>query len=104
MSKTVSVVVTDDIDGSTGAETVAFSFEGQGYEIDLAPENQAKMKASFAPFMEAGRRLAQRRPVRSTRSRSDLSAVRKWAQDQGMAVAERGRISADVLTQYDAAH
>jgi len=104
MSKTVSVVVTDDIDGSAGAETVAFSFEGQGYEIDLAPDNQAKMKASFAPFMEAGRRMAQRRPTRSARSRSDLSAVRKWAQDQGMAVAERGRISADVLAQYDAAH
>ena len=104
MSKTVSVVGTDDIDGSAGAETVAFSFEGQGYEIDLAPDNQAKMKASFGPFIEAGRRMAQRRPVRGTRSRSDLSAVRKWAQDQGMSVAERGRISADVLAQYDAAH
>ena len=62
------------------------------------------MKASFAPFIDAGRRMTQRRAVRTARSRSDLSAVRKWAQDQGMAVAERGRISADVLTQYDAAH
>lgn len=104
MSKTVSVVVTDDLDGSTGAETVAFSFEGQGYEIDLAPENQARMKASFQPFIEAGRRMAQRRAARPARSRSDLSAVRQWAQDQGMAVAERGRISADVLSKYDAAH
>ena len=104
MSKTVSVVVTDDLDGSAGAETVAFSFEGQGYEIDLAPENQAKMKASFQPFIDAGRRLAQRRPARAARSRSDLSAVRQWAQEQGMAVAERGRISADVIRRYEEAH
>jgi hypothetical protein len=28
MAKTVSVVITDDLDGSPDAETVAFSFDG----------------------------------------------------------------------------
>jgi hypothetical protein len=107
MAKTVSVVVTDDLDGSPDAETVAFSFNGQGYEIDLAEKNLAKFEKSLRPFIDAGRRTAHRRAARAARGsavRIDRAAVRTWAASQGIKVSERGRISADVLSQYEAAH
>ena len=34
----------------------------------------------------------------------DLSDVRYWARDQGIKVSDRGRIPADVLARYRAAH
>lgn len=36
--KTVSVVISDDLDGSDGAETVTFGIDGVTYQIDLSPE------------------------------------------------------------------
>ena len=41
MAKNVSVIVTDDLDGSENAETVSFGFDGVTYEIDLAKKNRA---------------------------------------------------------------
>jgi hypothetical protein len=106
MAKTVSVVVTDDLDGSPDAETVAFAFNGQSYEIDLGQKNLAKFEKSLQPFMAAGRRTSQRRTAkvaRASSTRIDRAAVRSWAAAQGIKVSERGRISADVLRQYEAA-
>ncbi len=68
MAKTVSVVVTDDLDGTPDAETVAFSVEGQSYEIDLSQKNLAKLQKSLQPFMAAGRRTALRKAARPGRS------------------------------------
>ena len=79
MAKTVSVVTTDDLDGSPDAET----------------------------FIDAGRRTAHRRTAKSARGtgpRTDRAAVRAWAAGQGLKVSERGRISAEVLSKYNAAH
>jgi hypothetical protein len=106
MAKTVSVVVTDDLDGTPDAETVAFSFNGQSYEIDLGAKSLAKLEKSLQPFVDAGRRTAHRRaakPVRGAGSRIDRAAVRTWAAEQGLKVSERGRISAEVLSKYEAA-
>jgi hypothetical protein len=106
MAKTVSVVITDDLDGSPDAETVAFSFDGHNYEIDLGKKSRARFQNSLQPFMDAGRRTAHRRtakPSRSDGSRTDRAAVRAWAAGQGLKVSERGRISAEVLSKYDAA-
>lgn len=107
MAKTVTVVITDDLDGSTDAETVAFTFDGQGYEIDLAKKNIAKFQKSLQPFMDAGRRTSLRRTVKGSRgggAKVDRAAVRAWAATQGFKVSERGRISAEVLSKYEAAH
>ena len=107
MAKTVSVVITDDLDGSPDAETVAFGFEGHSYEIDLGKKNRARLQKSLQPFMDAGRRTTQRRTAKTPRgagTRTDRAAVRAWAAGQGLKVSERGRISADVMSKYDAAH
>jgi Lsr2 len=107
MAKTVNVVVTDDLDGSPGAEMVTFGFDGHSYEIDLGRKNRAEFGKSLQPFMEAGRRTAARKAAKAPRaagSRTDRAAVRAWAAGQGMKVSERGRISTEVISKYDAAH
>ncbi len=108
MSRNVSVVITDDLDGSEGAETVSFGIDGVSYEIDLNEANRTKLATGLAPFMAAGRRASRtvgRRAVgRSASPSVDRAVVRAWAREAGLNVSERGRISADVMTRYEAAH
>lgn len=104
MAKTVNVIVTDDIDGSPGAEVVSFSFKGQSYDIDLSPLNQRRMHESLQPFIEAGRLMGRPASRRPAPKRTDYSAIRAWAAGQGLHVSERGRLSADIVSKYDAAH
>ena len=107
MARTVAVVMTDDLDGSSAAETVMFGFEGVTYEIDLSERNRAKLQRDLAPYVAAGRRVSRSRRRGSDRQsgpRVDRAAVRAWAKDNGLKVSERGRISADVISRYEAAH
>jgi hypothetical protein len=107
MAKTTVVTVTDDIDGSEGAETVTFGFDGHSYEIDLGDKNRKKFQKGLQPFIDSGRRVARQSTPRSTGSRTsrkDSSAIRAWAAGQGLAVSERGRIPGAVVAKYEAAH
>jgi hypothetical protein len=108
MSKSVSVIVTDDLDGSEDAETVSFGFGGVSYEIDLGKKNRARLERALALFIEAGRRVPRggrrRGASRPGGSPADRSAVRAWARAAGLKVSDRGRISAGIMRQYDEAH
>jgi hypothetical protein len=108
MSRNVSVIVTDDLDGSENAETVSFGFNGVTYEVDLGKKNQARLEQALAPFIKAGRRAPgagrRRTASRAGRPSVDRTAVRAWARTAGLKISERGRISADIMRQYDAAH
>ena len=108
MSKRVSVIITDDLDGSQNAETVLFGFDGVTYEVNLGKKNRARLEKALAPFIEAGRRVprggrrrAASRPGGSSAGRAD---VRAWASTAGLKVSERGRMSSDIMRQYEAAH
>lgn len=102
MSKKISIVMTDDIDGAGNAEPVIFVFDGVMYEIDLSEANRATMSHIFAPFIEAGRRVAGGRYGGARRT--EPSAIRAWARENGLEVSERGRLSDDLVRQYEAAH
>lgn len=108
MAKNVSIVITDDIDGSLDAETVTFGLDGATYEIDLAEKNRAKLEKAFAPYVEHGRRVIRSRRTDGTGRpgavRVERAAIRVWAREQGLKVSERGRISADIISKYEAAH
>lgn len=106
MAQRTIVTVLDDLDQSEGASTVSFGLDGRQYEIDLAEKNAKKLEKLLAPYIQAGRRVGGRSASRATGSsgRSDLQAIRMWAQAEGYEVAERGRISADLMAAYDAAH
>jgi hypothetical protein len=107
MAKNVSVVITDDLDGSTGASTVAFGFDGVTYEIDLGSANRTKLEKTLAPFIAAGRRARagnRRGASRPAAPSVDRAAVRAWAREAGLNVSDRGRISSEIMSQYEAAH
>jgi hypothetical protein len=117
MAKTV--ITTDDIDGSTEAESIEFSYSGVTYSIDLAKKNRTAFENALKPYIAAAH-PASAKPSRSSRATAakprrgrsgrtgasgrDLSVVRAWAHEQGIAVSERGRVARDVLDAYDAAH
>ena len=107
MAQRMVFTVTDDLDGSDGAETVSFGVDGQDYEIDLAPQNAGRLRDVLQPYLEAARRSRPGRaaaPRRVTRrpSRSDPAAVRAWAAAAGITVSPRGRIPASDIGQYEA--
>jgi len=101
-----SIIISDDLDGSGNADTVTFAINGAAYEIDLAPKNLAKLEKSLAPYIEAGRRTSarSRRPVARRANGHDNAAIRAWAKAKGLKVSERGRISSDIIGQYEAQH
>jgi hypothetical protein len=102
------VLISDDIDGSSDAQTVSFGIDGVSYEIDLAAKNRARFEKAFGPFVEHGRRVSSRRRQRSAShaatTRQENAAIRAWAKSAGFPVSERGRISADIVQQYQEAH
>lgn len=105
MSTRTQVLITDDLDGSADAETFTFAFGGASYEIDLSEDNRAKFADAIGPYVEAARRQT---PIRAARRaaaapKHDLSAVRFWAKENGLQVSDRGRISSEILQQYEAA-
>jgi hypothetical protein len=106
MAQRTHVLYVDDIDGSEAEGTVRFGFGGTDYEIDLSKGHADQFTKAIGPFIAAARKApASRRSARGGRtSRHDLSNVRKWAREQGIKISDRGRIPADVLARYQAAH
>lgn len=104
MAKVVSTVITDDLDGSAAAEVVSFSIDGAAYEIDLGSANRERLQKVLQPFIDGGRRVGRKKTARKVPGPVDTAAIRTWAQDQGLQVAERGRISADLVGKYNASH
>jgi hypothetical protein len=86
------------------------SFAGRSYEIDLGKKNLAAPEKALKPYIEAARTVGRRgssrptqksKPGRSAKGGAlDLSAVRAWADAQGIAVAARGRIASNVMDAF----
>lgn len=108
MAKTTEVIVTltDDIDGSKADRTVAFTWAGTAYEIDLSKKNANALEKALAPYVQAARKVRGQSTTRSRRTatrasgRTDLSAIREWASANGYEVASRGRISQEIQDAY----
>lgn len=106
MSQTV--VLTDDITpGARDVETVRFGFEGTNYEIDLGKVNRREFMKLMEPLVQAARKVSQssRRDSRTVARRREGAAARVWARENGWPnVADRGRIPAEAVAAYTAAH
>ncbi|OEJ61091.1 hypothetical protein BGM19_26830 [Streptomyces agglomeratus] len=108
VQRTVTVY-TDDLSGAEGEDvtTHTFSVDGVNYEVDLGHDNYQKLLDALGPFMGAGRKTGgggRRAGKRTQTSRGDAAKVREWAQSQGIEVSSRGRIPADLMERYEAAH
>lgn len=115
MARKIVHQLVDDIDGTVlevgEGETVHFSLDGNAYEIDLTSSHAKELRDALAPFVSAGRRTqrAGRASGRSSGGKRsaanpEVAAIRAWASDNGYKVSERGRIPADIVDAYRAAH
>lgn len=109
MAQQVQVSFVDDLDGSEAEGTVHFGLDGADYEIDLNAEHAAALRQALGTYVEHARKAgggAGRRPARGgprRPPRQDTTAVREWAKSQGLKVADRGRVPADILARYNEA-
>ncbi len=109
MAQKVRTFLIDDLDGSEAEGTVRFGLDGEQYEIDLSTERAKELRTALTRYIDAGRKVTgtTRRAGQNGRktpaSSISNTEARIWAKAQGLEVKERGRVSADVLAQYQAA-
>ena len=103
MAQKTQVILVDDVDGSEANQTVTFALDGVSYEIDLNDEHAAALRESLEEWVGKARRTGGRRSSGRRRSSgpSDTQKIREWAREQGLEVADRGRVSAEVRKAYD---
>lgn len=118
----------DDLDGTTTTDVTShrFSLDGDGYEIDLSPENLAALRDALADFIEVARKIRSRDrdpkkkkpganvsvapqkvwpdPHGMGMSREERQAMRTWGQKNGFSVADHGRFPKEVVAAYREAH
>lgn len=119
MATITTTTLVDDLDGSEAVDTVAFALDGVAYEIDLNDENAEKLREALAGYVAGARRVdggrrgarakvaKSAKPARGSRTapdREQTAAIREWARANGYEVSERGRLSANVLSAFEAAH
>lgn len=109
MVQRIVTELTDDIDGSAAEETVQFSLRNTSYEIDLSKENLGQLIRALEPFTTHGRKVSGRtsgigRGSSRGAGREQLTAMRRWARENGHTVSDRGRVSAEIQNAYHAAH
>lgn len=108
MATKLITVLEDDLDGSQAEETVSFQLDGTAYDIDLNAAHADELRSALRPYIQAGRKqrsyIATRRRPAPHGGGPTTAQVRAWAQEQGIPVNNRGRVGADILAQYKAAH
>lgn len=93
----------DDLDNSPLTEEnhreIRFSIDEVDYIIDLSLDNAEKFDAALAPFLE----VARQAPVDHL-AKTEPAEIRKWAQEEGLAIAHRGKIPHSIVEAYLKAH
>lgn len=111
----VKNILVDDIDGeSQPAVTVPFAIRGKRYEIDLSRKSESEFDKALKPFISNARVVGgaskpQKKTVSAPKKTAaakngtgrNMEEVRQWAKDTGRTIAKRGRVSADVLAEFD---
>lgn len=106
--------IIDDLDGTVLDEgegtTIRFSLDGRSYDIDLSNANAQRLRDALAAFIKVATPVSavaksdRSRAKRGIDRKSDLTAVRAWANNNGYTVSDRGRVPAAVIEAYTAAH
>jgi hypothetical protein len=109
LARLIVTPLVDDLDSDDATETVAFAYRGVNYEIGLSEKSAAALDELLAPYLANARRprgkpAAPRRPAVKSSVPAGPREVRAWAKNHGIEVSDRGRISADVMRQFQAAH
>lgn len=87
---------------------VTLGVAGDTRSVALSSDNAGKTSATAATKSRTGRARRPRnsstgkraRPGTSTAASASTSTVRAWARENGYAIADRGRVSAEVVAAY----
>ncbi len=106
--QSITVKLTDDLDGSEATETVRFALDKLWYEIDLNPENAERLRGTLKEWIEHSRRTGiapSRSATEGGRRRAAVNpenaAIRDWARENGQEIGAHGRVPASVRAMYE---
>jgi hypothetical protein len=114
MARQIITKLLDDLDGGEADETVSFAMDGVAYTIDLSARNASEFRELMARFQDAGTRTGRSgspaqlksygKPVTHMASvaaqRDENTKIRKWAEENGYDVSDRGRIPINVVEAF----
>ncbi|GAA3148177.1 MULTISPECIES: Lsr2 family protein [Rhodococcus] len=100
MATVTTTAVVDDFDRSPNATTIQFSVGKSFYEIDLNAEHTDELYEALRPYINKARRMKAPKADK----RTEHNKIRDWAKKEGLEVSDRGRLSAELIQQYHAAH
>jgi Lsr2 len=101
VARKVRVELSDDLDGSPATQTLRFGFRGVDYELDLSDENANEMTHWLEHYISHARRIGGRAVRSDAPSVVDTKGVRAWALEAGIPVSARGRVSREIVEQYE---
>lgn len=111
MAQKTIVELVDDLDGGTASESVAFGIDGVEYAIDLSADNAKRLRDCLMDYVEKARRVGGRKQrggggpsARPGGNKEQNQAIREWARSQGEKISDRGRIPAELVNRFQAAH
>lgn len=115
MATKVERTVVCDLTGEPADETVEFGLADKAYRIDLTKNHADGLREILADYIKVAQPIgklnvagnghkARSSGAKPGSNREHLAAVRAWLRQQGYSVQDRGRIAADLMAKFDAAH
>lgn len=116
MAQKVRIELVSDLSGDTLAEnegeTIRFGLDGKEYEIDLSTKEASDLRSSLDSYVSVARKSnSGSKTTRNTSGspsrgadKERMTSIRNWAEQNGHKVNSRGRIKAEVVEAFDAAH
>lgn len=107
MARKVNITLESDLSQAPADTTIEFGFDGVSYAIDLTTEEADAFRGVMEKYVAVGTKVgrpskSKRRPKHTTSV--DTAAVRAWAAENGLPTSARGRVPAEVMEKYLAAH
>lgn len=95
-----------DFSGTEGAEEVQFGFAGEMRVVDLSEQEKQEFEALLRPYLQASRPAPRRQPKRDLPSTTaaERTAIRRWAKNRGLTVADRGVVPRRIIEAYRGRH
>jgi hypothetical protein len=112
MAQRVRTILISDLSGDeveTGGESIAFSYRGVDYTIDLTAKEAAGFDKAVARYVEHARKAGRGRSGRASSGAAHTNAerigsIKRWADEQRLDYPRRGRLPKSLVDAYDAAH
>jgi hypothetical protein len=103
MARTTVVVLTCDLhnDSTEAVTTLKLESNGSTRELDVCQTHfDELMDSARRPTRRASAKKRSAKGPKPKRARVDLPVIREWARANGYTVADRGRLSADIVAAF----